>query len=99
MVRNKVKPDVNGMDQLCAALCQIRDAKQMEQFLTEIMTLAELHDLTLRWELMRKLSQGVPQRQIASGMGISLCKITRGAKVLKNKDSITRKFLIGKKVL
>ncbi len=99
MVRNKVKSDINGIDQLCAALCQIRDVKQMELFLTEIMTLAELHDLTLRWELMRKLSQGVPQRQIASEMGISLCKITRGAKVLKNKDSITRKFLVGKKTL
>ncbi|MEN6309755.1 MAG: Trp family transcriptional regulator [Anaerohalosphaeraceae bacterium] len=99
MVRNKVRPDANGMEQLCSALCQIRDQKQMDQFLNEIMTLAELHDLTLRWELMRKLSLGIAQRQIASEMGISLCKITRGAKVLKNKDSITRKFLIGKKVL
>ncbi|MBN2513403.1 MAG: hypothetical protein JXB18_10730 [Sedimentisphaerales bacterium] len=99
MVRNKMESDANGMKQLCSALCQIRDAEQMEHFLNEIMTLAELHDLTLRWELMRKLSQGVPQRQIASEMGISLCKITRGAKILKNKDSITRKFLIRKKVL
>lgn len=69
----------------------------MEKFLREIFTPGELHDLALRWELMRRLSQGVPQRQIAGEMGISLCKITRGAKILKAENSITRSILIGKK--
>jgi TrpR family trp operon transcriptional repressor len=69
----------------------------MAQFLQEILTPAELHDLALRWELMNKLSQGDSQRQIASELGISLCKITRGAKILKDGQSISRKFLAEKK--
>jgi TrpR family trp operon transcriptional repressor len=71
----------------------------MDRFLSEILTPAELHDLALRWELMNKLSQGDSQRQIASELGISLCKITRGAKILKDMQSISRKFLAEKKSL
>ena len=70
----------------------------MERFLGEILTPAERHDLTLRWELMRRLNLGTSQRQIASDLKISLCKITRGAKVLKNSESISRKLLAEKKL-
>lgn len=65
----------------------------MELFLQEILTPAELHDLSLRWELMRLLKQKVPQRQIAKDLGISLCKITRGAKILKKSDSVSNYLL------
>lgn len=65
----------------------------MELFLQEILTPAELHDLSLRWELMRLLKQKVPQRQIAKNLGISLCKITRGAKILKKSDSVSNYLL------
>jgi TrpR family trp operon transcriptional repressor len=69
----------------------------MERFLGEVLTPAELRDLGLRWELMVKLSKGLSQRQIASDLGISLCKITRGAKILKDGQSISRKFLAERK--
>jgi TrpR family trp operon transcriptional repressor len=65
----------------------------MRQFFEEIVTSAERHDLALRWELMQLLHKGLPQRDIAEQLGISLCKITRGAKILKQKDSMSRKML------
>ena len=57
------------------------------------MTNAELKNLSLRWELMKKIKKGISQRKIASELGISLCKITRGSKILKNSNSVSNKIL------
>jgi TrpR family transcriptional regulator, trp operon repressor len=96
MVKNITRPDVSGIIEI---LCRITNQAEMARFLGEILTPAELHDLALRWELMNKLSHGDSQRQIASELGISLCKITRGAKILKDTQSISRKFLEERKNL
>jgi TrpR family trp operon transcriptional repressor len=96
MSKNKTSPEVSGIIEV---LCQLKDRADMERFLGEVLTPAELRDLSLRWELMRKLSQGISQRQIAAELGISLCKITRGAKILKDVQSISRKFLAERKCL
>jgi TrpR family trp operon transcriptional repressor len=42
---------------------------------------------------MKELHQGKTQRDIASELGISLCKITRGSKILKQDDSQFGKIL------
>jgi TrpR family transcriptional regulator, trp operon repressor len=96
MSKNKTRSDVSG---IVDVLCQLKDRADMERFLGEVLTPAELRDLGLRWELMGKLSSGISQRQIAAELGISLCKITRGAKILKDMQSISRKFLSERKCL
>ncbi|NCN05526.1 MAG: transcriptional regulator [Spirochaetales bacterium] len=63
-------------------------ADNIVKILQEIMTPAEIEDLSLRWLLMKKLKGGMPQRRIAEELHISLCKITRGSKVLKNPSSL-----------
>ncbi len=78
---------------LFEAFCEITDPVEMEAFFTEIFTPAERHDFHLRWKLMKYLKEGRTQRNIASDLGISLCKITRGAKILKNKKSVTNKYI------
>jgi TrpR family trp operon transcriptional repressor len=65
----------------------------MKKFFTEIFTPAEIDDFVLRWRLMRMLLDGVPQRKIASRLGISLCKVTRGSKVLRTGNSVTETIL------
>ncbi len=97
MKRNEFEVPSVSLDQIAQALCQIQEPEQMQRFLQEVLTPNELHDLALRWELMRRLARGDSQRQIAGEMGISLCKITRGAKILKAENSITRSILIGRK--
>ncbi len=85
------------MDEISGVLAGIDDPDQMRRFLEEILTPAERKDLALRWELMRRLTDGIPQRQIAEQLGVSLCKITRGAKILKKEDSISRQQLISRR--
>ena len=71
----------------------ISDFEEMKAFIEEILTPKEIEDLTLRWKLMRELHEGHTQRNIAAKYGISLCKITRGSKILKKDNSVTKKIL------
>ena len=93
MLSNDTANDRPGLEEVCAVLCKIHDPLVMQTFLDEIFTSSERRDLALRWELMKRLKQGTPQRQIAKELGISLCKITRGAKILKQDHSISKHYL------
>ncbi len=93
MSRNDTSDLTLSLADICAVLCGISDSGQMQAFLSEMLTPSERRDLALRWELMRRLKKGVPQRQIATELGISLCKITRGAKILKQEYSISKHYL------
>ena len=93
MSRNDASDLTLSLSNICTVLCGISDLDQMQEFLTEIMTPSERRDLALRWELMRRLKKGIPQRKIAAELGISLCKITRGAKILKQEHSISKHYL------
>lgn len=80
-------------DELIKVFCQIDDPEVMKKFFEEIFTSSERRDIPLRWKLMKMIHDKVPQRQIASELGISLCKITRGAKILKDPESVTSRIL------
>ena len=60
---------------------------EMQKLFEELFTMKEKYDLALRWRLMKELHDGKSQREIAHDLGISLCKITRGSKILKQTDS------------
>ena len=80
-------------NEVIRVFCEIDDFRTMKQFFGEIFTSAEIQDVALRWRLMQLLYSEMPQRQIASRLGISLCKITRGSKVLKTRGSVAKKIL------
>ncbi|WP_028585304.1 Trp family transcriptional regulator [Desulfogranum mediterraneum] len=79
--------------ELIELLTAIDHSGEMGRFLGEILTPKEINDLALRWQLLRELHQGKTQRAIAASHHISLCKITRGAKILKDKESTTLHLL------
>ena len=79
--------------EISEVLSQIDNPSEIKLFFDEILTDKEKKDIALRWELLKKLKVGMPQRAIASELGISLCKITRGSKILKTEDSIIRRIL------
>ncbi len=93
MSRSKKEQKLAGLEGMCSVLCEIQEAEEMRYFLLEILTPSEQKDLALRWELMKMLHEGIPQRRIAAELGISLCKITRGAKILKKTQSVSKRYL------
>ncbi len=72
---------------------QSDNLEELDLFFQEIFTPGELADLSLRWKLLTDLDRGMTQRKIAEKYSISLCKITRGSKILKKKNSIVFKIL------
>ena len=70
-----------------------RERRDMEILFKEIFTPNEIDTLTLRWQLLKDLYEGKTQRKIAAEHKISLCKITRGSKLLKAKGSYLKKVL------
>lgn len=59
-----------------------------ERFLRELCTPAECVDLAKRWRLVRELISGKTQRAVARELGMSLCRITRGARYVKDPESV-----------
>lgn len=84
---------MSALDEIILILSKMSDPDDIEKFFMEILTENERKDLSLRWELMKRLHQGVPQRAISSELGISLCRITRGSKILKSPDSVIGRLL------
>lgn len=73
------------------------DEVEINRFLSELLTESELSVLSKRWRILNMLSQGVTQREIAKELQVSLCKVTRGAKIVKRQDAIVTKYLIKEK--
>lgn len=61
----------------------IRNEKEAELLLKDILTPQELDSVCERWQLVRMLHAGVPQREIAKKLKISISKITRGSRMMK----------------
>lgn len=76
---------------IARVLADMRDPKAVERLLRELLTKTEEERLSLRWDIVRLLSEGKSQRKIAQELGVSLCKITRGARQLKKGGSILRR--------
>lgn len=85
--------DPKARERFAKVIASLSSPREVQAFLGEILTPTELHDLMLRWELLERLEQGVSQRAIASDLGISLCKITRGAKILKTPRSLSARLV------
>lgn len=79
--------------ELIDVFVQTNNTPDMEILFEEIFTPSEIDTLTLRWQLLKDLYEGKTQRKIAADHKISLCKITRGSKLLKARNSYLRKVL------
>lgn len=79
--------------ELSKTIAKLNSDKEVYQFLQELLTESELDTLSKRWRILNMLKEGKTQREIAQDLGVSLCKVTRGAKILKSKKAIITKIL------
>jgi TrpR family trp operon transcriptional repressor len=82
-----MKPKSDDLTELIDLFCRTNNYEQMQKLFEELFTQREKYDFALRWRLMKDLHKGKTQRDIAQSLGISLCKITRGSKILKDPAS------------
>ena len=82
-----------NLSELASALAETKDALLIKSFLRRLLTPSETADIAARWALVKALEQKISQREIAKTLGLSLCKITRGSKEMKNPDQAFQKML------
>ena len=82
---------------LIDSVVKIDSEVEMESFFKELLTESEIETLSKRWRILRMLNEGTTQRDIAKELQVSLCKVTRGAKILKNEKSVLAKMIKEKK--
>ena len=85
--------NIDTYDDLLDLFASTTDREGMRQLFEDMFTDAERKDFELRCKLMNDLYNHVSQREIASNLHISLCRITRGSKMLKKQDGAVRKYL------
>ena len=81
--RQQVEP-LPGLDDLADAVLLLRDRDDVTRFLRDLCTLAELEQLTHRWQIVRLLEQKVPYLEIAERIGTSTATVTRVAHWLRH---------------
>ena len=67
--------------------------KEVEIFFKQLLTDSEIETLSKRWRILKMLSDGRTQRDIAKELNVSLCKVTRGSKILKDKNAIVTNLI------
>ncbi len=85
--------------ELYALLCAIETPQEAKLLLEDLLTPHELESLAERWQEIQLLASGMTQRAVAKKMGISISKVTRGARMLKHGSGGFETFLkkLGKK--
>ncbi len=84
---------MDQVKEISSLLAGIKESESIERFFHSLLTEKEILDVSLRWELVKLLDQGMSQRKIAKKLGVSLCKITRGSRELKRENSIFKVFI------
>ncbi len=79
--------------EISSVLNKLKSDKETYSFLLELLTESELIDISKRWRILKMLKNGLTQREIAQELNVSLCKVTRGAKIIKNKNAVVNKYL------
>jgi TrpR family transcriptional regulator, trp operon repressor len=69
--------------ELCQLFAAIKNEAEADKFIQDMLTPQEVDSLCERWQLIQQLHAGVPQREIAEKLGISISKITRGSRMLQ----------------
>lgn len=82
-----------SLKELAQIMSELKTPARIETFLQELLTPAEIKEITKRWDIVTMLHTGVPQREIAAKLRTSLCAVTRGSKELQKEKSIFREIL------
>lgn len=67
--------------------------KLLDKFLIDILTPTEYEEINKRWEIVKMLSSGVNQHEIAKKLGVGIATVTRGSTALKNTKGGFREIL------
>jgi TrpR-related protein YerC/YecD len=69
---------------LCDAILTLETRSELERFLRDLCTIAELEAMAHRWEVARLVDRGLPYLEVAERTGASTTTVTRVAHWLRH---------------
>jgi TrpR family trp operon transcriptional repressor len=84
---------MDNIREIATILSNLDNPRVIEKFLRSILTSNEIETISSRWEIVKRIDQGISQRKIANDLHLSLCKITRGSRELKKSNSVLKKII------
>jgi TrpR family trp operon transcriptional repressor len=84
---------MDNLNEISIILSKLDNPRVIEKFLRSILTSNEVETISSRWEIVKRIDEGISQRKIANDLHLSLCKITRGSRELKKANSVLKKIL------
>ena len=73
--------------ELADVLAHIEDPGVMTSYLSDLLTPVEFDELAIRLQIIKRLLDGMPQRQIAEELGVGIATVTRGSRELKERNN------------
>lgn len=71
------------LTELSEVASKIRNKKEAELFLKDILTPKELTSVVERWQIVKMLMKKVPHRKISKTLKVSIAKVTRGSHAMR----------------
>lgn len=81
--RDTAEATAQAKRELCAVLAALGTAEEIDAFLTDLCTDAELEALCDRWRVAPLAAEGVPYREISERTGVSVTTVGRVAKCVE----------------
>ena len=69
------------------------DKNLLDEFLQDILSPAEYKEVTLRWQIVKRLHKGVPHQEVAENLRVAIGTVTRGSRALLNNNGGFNKVL------
>lgn len=70
--------------ELYRLLASIDGEEEAKKLAHDLFTPREIRSFTMRWQEIQLLAQGIPQRDVAEKLNVSISKITRGSRMLRH---------------
>jgi Trp operon repressor len=78
--------------ELARLTASIKSDKEADELLGVLLTPAEHEELAKRWQIVKELIEGVPQRTVRDKLSVSIATVTRGSRELQYGNGIFQKF-------
>ena len=82
-----------SLELLATTLAPIQQKKNLEDFLSDLLTPQEIVELSDRINIFKALKAGKTQREIAQELWISVTTVNRGSRFLKYGTGAIEKFI------
>ena len=84
----------SNIDEIAKIIKKQNSKDEVVTLLKELLSESEMQTLSKRWRILSMLAEGRTQRDIVKELNVSLCKVTRGSKILKGENSVIAKYFM-----